>query len=72
MVFNVKWAIVQPYHGEHKLIRWDDDDVRFVRDQLDRKSKKDRPHNDQKKKRQKNKQKHTIHYTEKIEQYKPH
>ena len=37
-----------------------------------RKSKKGRPHNDQKKKKQKNKQKYTIHYTEKIEQYKSH
>jgi hypothetical protein len=37
-----------------------------------RKSKKGRPHNDQKKKNQKNKQKYTIHYTEKIEQYKSH
>ena len=35
LLFNANSAIFQLYHGENKLIlmRWDDDEVRFVLDQ---------------------------------------
>ena len=31
--FLIALAIFQLYHGETKLIQWDDDEVRFVSDQ---------------------------------------
>ena len=33
LLFNAKWAIFQPYHGQTSNIRWNDDDVHFVVDQ---------------------------------------